>query len=223
MAQNDYCVIGLGRFGLEVANYLAGEGKKVLVIDNNKQIIERLQQNFDYAIVADATNSKVLEEIGIWKVNAVIVCVSNVETSTTICANLKDLKVKNIMARAKNYLHKRILTILGINNTIIPEVIVGRQFGFRAIHDTDVDMVNINQRVLLLNIAMNNEFLTNRPLDSLNLRNGGINIITINRNGNIIFPITSQTSLQLGDNISIVCDANESNKVVKIFSNNNLK
>lgn len=219
MAQNDYCVIGMGRFGTEVANYLASEGKKVLIIDNEKRVIERFRQEFNYAIIADATNREVLEEIGIWKINAVIVCVSNIETSATICYNLRELDVKNVMARAKNNLHKKILNILGIKYSVIPEVIVGKQLGFRAIYNVDTDIININKKVILINLVVTNEKLTDRPLESLDLRKNGVNIITIERNENVIFPITPQTCLNVGDYVSIVCEIGKVGEVVKIFTN----
>lgn len=120
-------VIGLGRFGFEVAKGLAENGVDVMAIDSNETIISSIRDQVTQAICMQVTDENALRAVGIDEMETVIVAMAeNFAQSILITALLKKrLKVKTVIARAINDVHAEILTLIGANRTILPEKEIG--------------------------------------------------------------------------------------------------
>ena len=59
-----YFVIGLGRFGTEVARKLYELGCEVLVVDKDSDLVQQISQDVTQAVVADARDKDVLRALG---------------------------------------------------------------------------------------------------------------------------------------------------------------
>ena len=57
---SDFVVIGLGNFGKSLALALAEEGKNVLAIDKNAELVDSIEGQVTHAVVADATKKMCL-------------------------------------------------------------------------------------------------------------------------------------------------------------------
>jgi trk system potassium uptake protein TrkA len=117
-----FCVIGAGNFGFHLASNLYQDGHEVMVIDNNRNNIQRLQEHCSFAILADAADRDFLEAQGVATMDAVVVAIgerSHAATLTTLY--LKELKVKKILVKAINEDHGRILKKVGATEIINPE------------------------------------------------------------------------------------------------------
>jgi trk system potassium uptake protein TrkA len=143
MKKNDYCIIGLGRFGNEVALQLHRMGKNIMILDQNKDAIQKASKIFDLAIVCDASDINSLSETGITNVNSIIVAIDDVETSIMICANLRELGLKDVIARADNPVHKRILKTMGIGRVVIPEIEIADKVALQSLFNVGVDVTSI--------------------------------------------------------------------------------
>lgn len=206
MAKSDFCVIGLGRFGMQVAKSLNANGYNVIIIDSDEEKIQLASKEFEYVIRADSTNLNSLVELGVSDFNTVIVGVSNIEASIMICANLKELKIKNIIARAKNTIHKRVLNTMGVREAIIPEEIVGENVALKVIHSLNANIYTLGKGISMVQVSVSNPELFNKKLLDLNLRDyAGANVISIQRQEQLIFPITATTILMQSDLVSAVC------------------
>jgi len=117
-----FVVIGLGRFGFNLAVSLAKLNNQVLAIDIDGKKIEAIKDMVTEAVIADALDMRTLREFVDDKVDAVIVATaSDVGTSTLLVLYLKDLGVKHIVGKVRNEDHAKILTALGISDVIYPE------------------------------------------------------------------------------------------------------
>jgi trk system potassium uptake protein TrkA len=143
MAKNDYCVIGLGRFGTEVANQLNKMGKSVMAIDKNPDLIQKASKIHEVAIVCDASDLNSLAETGVTGIGTIIVAISSIESSIMVCANLRELGLKDIIAKAINNVHKRVLKTMGISRVVIPEIEIAGRVAFQALFNLGVDIVSI--------------------------------------------------------------------------------
>ena len=117
-----FCIIGAGNFGFHVASNLYHEGHEVMVIDNNRSHVQRLQEHCSYAILADAADRDFLAAQGVAEMDAVLVAIgerSHAATLTTLY--LKELGVKRILAKAVNEDHGKILQKVGASDIINPE------------------------------------------------------------------------------------------------------
>lgn len=124
MAQ--FAVIGLGSFGATVATELMGLKHDVIGIDSNKKFVESISDQLTHAVIADATDEHVLQELNIQNCEAVVVAIGeDIEASILCVLHLKNIGVNKIWAKAKSKAHHMILTHLGISKIIHPEEDMG--------------------------------------------------------------------------------------------------
>jgi trk system potassium uptake protein len=121
-------VIGLGRFGGAIATELARTDREVLAIDSGLERVQRFSTIVTHAVAADVTNIDALRQIGAEAFGTAVVAVgSSVEASVLITANLVELGVPNIWAKAISASHGMILTKIGASHVIQPEQEAGER------------------------------------------------------------------------------------------------
>jgi trk system potassium uptake protein len=122
-----FCVIGLGRFGYEVATTLASNRMEVLGIDLNPSIVTSIKDAITQSICIKITDETSLRSIGVDEMETVIVAMGeNFAESTLITALLKKrLHIPLVITRAVNEIHKEILLLIGADRVILPEQEIG--------------------------------------------------------------------------------------------------
>jgi trk system potassium uptake protein TrkA len=121
------CVIGLGRFGYNVATTLNARGIEVLAIDSNDSIIASIKDYVTQAVCMRVTDEAALRSVGVEEMDLVIVATGeNFAQSILITALLKQrLNVKKVITRSINEIHEEIVTLIGADETVIPEQEIG--------------------------------------------------------------------------------------------------
>lgn len=115
-------VIGLGVFGKNLVKTLFENGIEVVAIDKDKDAIQEVKDFCNKAILNDGTKREVMESIGIQEDDVVIISFGeDLASSTLITLHLKELNVKQIIVKAPNEDHKRVLERVGATQVIIPE------------------------------------------------------------------------------------------------------
>ena len=117
-----YIVIGLGRFGAEMAVKLFECGEDVLAIDMNETLVDKIADRVTRAVAADARDIDVLKKLGADSFDRAVVAVgSDLAASSLITMNLKSLGVPYIICKAHDDTYRTILEKLGADRVIIPE------------------------------------------------------------------------------------------------------
>lgn len=129
----DFAVIGIGRLGHAVATRLARQGRSVLAIDRNPELVQHVAPHVDSAICADATDEDAFAEMGLDQYRCAIVAVGAdaIEASILVTALLKQAGVPRIVSRAITKLHARVLFAVGAHEVINPEQSMGEQLADR--------------------------------------------------------------------------------------------
>lgn len=121
-------IIGLGRFGAGAAGQLDRLDREVLAIDENADLVQKWSERVTHAVQADARSIDALRQIGAQDFSVAIVAVgSSIEASVLITANLVDLKIPQIWAKAISQSHGKILARIGANHVIYPEAEAGER------------------------------------------------------------------------------------------------
>lgn len=122
-----FCVIGLGRFGFQLATSLAENGMEVMAVDSNESIVASIRDKVTQAICMRVTDEESLRSIGVDEMDTVIVAMGeNFAQSVLITALLKKrLSTPHVIARAINDIHKEVLKLVGANQVILPEKEIG--------------------------------------------------------------------------------------------------
>ncbi len=124
-----FCVIGVGRFGYNVATTLADNGMEVLAVDSNESIIASVRDKVSQAICMRVTDEEALRSIGAEDMDTVIVAMGeNFAQSILVTALLKHrLNVKNVVTRSISEIHREILQLIGADEVVLPERESGRR------------------------------------------------------------------------------------------------
>jgi trk system potassium uptake protein TrkA len=119
-------VIGLGRFGAATAGQLDRLDREVLAVDEDANLVQKWSERVTHAVQADARSIDALRQIGAQDFAVAVVAVgSSIEASVLITANLVDLKIPQIWAKAISQSHGKILSRIGANHVIYPEAEAG--------------------------------------------------------------------------------------------------
>lgn len=120
-------VIGLGRFGSAVAVTLDNLNREILAVDVSSKLVQKWSSRIP-TLEADMTNMAALEQIGAADFSSAVVGVgSSLEASVLITANLVDIGVPQIWAKATSREHGRILKRIGAHHVIYPEFDAGQR------------------------------------------------------------------------------------------------
>ena len=121
-------IIGLGRFGAATAGELARRDRDVLAVDDDPALVQKWADRVTHTVQADARSIEALQQIGAQDFSVAVVAVgSSVEASVLITANLVDLKVAQIWAKAVSRSHGTILSRIGAHHVIYPEAEAGER------------------------------------------------------------------------------------------------
>ncbi len=153
-------VVGLGIFGFNIAKDLYESGMEVIAIDKNKEMIQKIKDYSTKAILADATDKSLLETIGIQEDDIVIISFGeDLASSTLLTLHLRELRVKNIIVKAPNEDHLRILERVGATEVIIPEKEMARKVAKSLISPNVLDFLPLSQEYTISEIAPPPSFL----------------------------------------------------------------
>ncbi len=121
-------VIGLGNFGMAVAESLAKKGVDVVAVDRRQELVDRVAQRAARAVMGDGTNEHVLREIGCRQADAGIVSTGDDITASILAVlALKDIGVPEIHVKVISEQHARVVEKLGVTGTVFPERDSGRR------------------------------------------------------------------------------------------------
>jgi trk system potassium uptake protein TrkA len=163
-------VVGLGIFGFNIAKDLYENGMEVIAIDKNREMIQKIKDFSTKAILADATDMELLKTIGIQEDDVVIISFGeDLAASTLLTLHLKEMKVKDIIVKAPNEDHKRILEKVGATEVIIPEREMASKVAKSLISPNVLDYIPLSQDYTICEIAAPSSFL-GKSIGELQLR-----------------------------------------------------
>lgn len=173
-------LIGLGRFGLYMAQRLQELGHEVLAVDiEETQVNEALPFVTD-AQIGDSTNEAFLRSLGVQNFDLCVVAIGeDFESSLETVALLADNGAKHILARAATGIHERLLLRNGAENVIYPVKLAASYAATRFTTDHVVDFLALTEDYSICEISPPEDWV-GRTIGELNVRKKyNINIIAI--------------------------------------------
>ena len=175
-----YAVIGLGRFGMTVAKILAENGMEVIAIDKNQELVDEVSGIVNLAICTDSTDESALRSQNLNEADAVIIGIgSNIQESILTAAILKKIGVGIIYAKVESQLHGRILNLIGVQQTILPEERIGTQLAKTLISRNILEYIDLSSGHIVVEMIAPRSFV-GLPLQDLALpTQWHVNVIAI--------------------------------------------
>jgi trk system potassium uptake protein TrkA len=120
-------VIGLGAFGSTVAVELGRMSAYVLGVDLEERRVARVAEQIAEAKILDATDEAALREVGLDRYGAVLVAIGeSLEASILATLNARLVGCRIVWVRARDRTHHRILSRIGADRVILPEIDMGQ-------------------------------------------------------------------------------------------------
>ena len=184
-----YLVIGLGRFGSEMALKLYSLGEEVMVMDTDEGLVDKIADRVTRAVTADARDRDVLEKLGAENFDRAVVAVgSDLAASALITMNLKSLNVPYIICKAHDDTYREILERLGADRVIIPEREVADKLAMGLTHAGVMEYIELSNEYGIVEMAPPADW-QGKTIRSLELRTRhGVNVIALRRDYKIIIP-----------------------------------
>lgn len=207
--KKQYVVIGCGRFGQSVAIKLTELGCEVMVVDDNEDIIQNIASKVTYAVQADATDENAIKALGIRNFDVAIVTIgSNIQSSILVTLLVKELGVKNIVAKAQNPSHAKVLYKIGANRVVFPEKEMGIKIAKNLVSGNILEFIDLAPDYSIMEIGMKSEWIGKNLIEIEMRKNYQISVIALKRGNEIDINVGADKTL-LKDDVLIVIGHNE--------------
>ncbi|MDD2829380.1 MAG: TrkA family potassium uptake protein [Sulfuricurvum sp.] len=150
-----YVVIGLGKFGHNVAKGLAQQGEAVIAIDHSEEKVRDVSDMVQDAITLDSTDLRALQEAGISDADVVIVSIGeNIEASILTVMALKELGIETVVAKAITQVHGQILSKLGAAKVIYPEMESAKKLVKKLVKNMHYETIDLSITMKLAKMTL---------------------------------------------------------------------
>jgi trk system potassium uptake protein TrkA len=193
-----FAVIGLGRFGGSVCKELYNMGHQVLAIDVRDSKVNEYTQFATHAVIANSTDEKALQSLGIRNFEYVIVAIGDdIQTSILTTLLLKEMDVPNVWVKAQNSYHHKVLEKIGADRIIHPEQDMGIRIAQHLASEKIVDYIELSEEYSIVELLATAK-IHNKSLIDLDVRaKFGCTILAIKRGENVnVSPLPSERILE---------------------------
>lgn len=180
--KKQFAVIGLGRFGFSVAKTLAKYGSEVIAIDREEERVKKVAEFVSYAVQLDAMDEKALRSVGVQNVDTAIVSIGEkIEASILVVMILKEMGIKNIIAKAATTLHGKVLENLGVLRIIYPERDMAVRVAHSLIRPSIVEQLELSEEYSIVELPTPTHLIGKTLKDSQLRSKYRVNLIAIKR------------------------------------------
>lgn len=212
-----YIVIGLGRFGAEVARQLSALGCEVLAMDTQADLVQEISSQITHAVVGDATDKEVLRALGAGSFDCAIVAIGDdLSASVLATMNLQELGVSKIVCKAHDETHRKVLKKLGADRVVIPEQENASRLARSLSSPNVLDYIELSEDYGILEVPAPKSWV-GKTLKELNVRAKlGVNIIAVEQEGRINVSPAADYCIESGDIMVVLGDTGALDRVQKL-------
>ena len=202
-----YMVIGLGRFGSEVARRLCQLGCEVLAVDTNSDLVQAISNDVTHAAVADGRDKSVLRALGASEFDCGIVAIGDsLADSVLATMNLKELGVPKVVCKAHDETHRQVLKKLGADQIVIPEQEQAYRLARSLSSQNVLDYIELSEDYGIIDLPAPDSW-QGKNLRELNVRAKlGVNILAVKKDDKIQVSPAAEYAISKGDILVILGD-----------------
>ena len=204
-------VIGLGSFGCRVVEELEQADADVIIVDKDREIIEKYKTSIHYAYISDAINEASLKKILPDDLHAAVVDLgSQLETSILVTNHLHKMGVKHIVVKARSDEHGEILKLVGATDVVYPDLDAALHITPMLVSSALFNYVQVSENFALAEVGVREDLLGRTLADSHLREKFGLNLVAVRKAEETDFNSVSSPSMALeGSMILLVAGSNE--------------
>lgn len=205
-------LIGLGRFGRNIAQKLNEMNQDVLAVDINEERVTEAMHLVTKAVIGDSTKKDFLQSLGVRNFDVCIVTIGDdFQNSLETTALLQELGAQKVVSQASCDFHAKFLLKNGADEVIYPEKQLAAWAAIRYTSDNVFDYIELDGDYAIYEIGVPKSW-AGKTVGEINIRRKyGINILAV-RKGSKLYPEISTETLLDEDDILLVLGSNSSVK-----------
>jgi trk system potassium uptake protein TrkA len=210
-------IMGGGRVGLTLANYLVESGNDVTLIESNSTLCGNAATELDALVICgNGTNTKTLEEANISNADVFVAATGHDEANLLSSILVKEYEVPKIIARVSNPDHEEAFKKVGIHDVISPELTAAGYLEKLINRPKIADLIVVGKgNAELLDISIKNSRVCGKRVGDLSPTDDYI-IAAIHQNGEMLIP-QDDWVLEENEKISVLVKTRSVKKVTSIF------
>ncbi len=210
-----FVILGAGRFGTSVAIKLVDLGAEVLIVDNDPAVVQYLADKVTYAVKADVTQEGALNALGLRNFDTAIVTIGgDIKSSTLVTLMLKEMGLKNIIAKAQDRLHAKVLYKIGADRVVFPEKEMGIRIAKNLMASNVMDFIELSENYSIVEVSPLEEWIGKSILEIDVRRSYGLNIVGIKKGKDMKINLMPDYVIERGD-IMVVIGNNQDLKEIE--------
>ncbi|WP_163649313.1 TrkA family potassium uptake protein [Modicisalibacter sp. 'Wilcox'] len=205
---HQFAILGLGYFGVTVAQELRRQHNDVLGVDHSEDRVNALADLLTHAVVADITNEKALAELSLGDYDAVVIDVDdNIEASMICTLLVKEQGVQEIWVKAHSDTHYRLLKHIGADHIVYPEYDTGLRVAESLHYRAMVDFIQLGDRQFIVELQATDNLSERCPtVADLPIDETDLSLIAIKRGSEVVRDPAGDTSLRGNDHLVLIGD-----------------
>ena len=204
-------IIGDGKIGSTLAEYLSAEKHEVTLIDRSGDPLEQSNNQLDVMVVeGDGASHIIQQEAGVAQADLVIACTGADELNLLCCLIAKKQGAKNTIARVRNPNYVDELSLikddLGLSMAINPEAMCATEMArvLRIPSAIKIDTFSRGQVEILKLPVAEGSVLDGMALMEMGKLKSKVLICAVERGEDEVYIPSGEFRLQAGDHISVV-------------------
>ena len=202
--RKQFLVAGLGLFGTSVALTLQQMGYEVYTLDSEESLVQDLSTQLNYVVCGDASDKKTLQSLPLEDIDVAVVAIGNVERNMMCTMLLKELGIKQVVAKAINNLHGAMLNKIGADKVVYAERDMGERVAHNLISAGVMDYIELASEISVMSLAIPAEFVGKNLIEADLRRRYDVNVVAIKRDGRTIVNPKAQEVFQPEDEIIVL-------------------
>ena len=203
MKKNTFAIIGLGRFGMSLAQTLLEEDKDVIVIDNDMEKLKALKNTPAVLCCIENISVETLRESGVADCDVVIIGIGgDLEANILAAMDSLELGVKKVLSKANNDEHARILEKIGVE-VVFPEVQTAKKLAMKLCNNFVQDIVPFSDDFFIMQFLVPQELDGKTVLEADLRKKYEVNIVAMIIDGKARAIIKPETVLKSGDSLLV--------------------
>jgi len=179
-----YAVIGVSSFGKRILEELILLDCEIILIDKDPDIVEYYKNEVTAAYIANVINEEIVTRLIPADIDAVVIDLGDkIEASILVTQYLSKLGVSNVIVKAETDQHGEILSIVGADHVIFPNLEAAKRVTPLLVSDLLFNYLPISGGLVIAETGVP-ENLVGHTLTEIEIRKSkGINVIAFRRAG----------------------------------------
>ncbi|MBR4761815.1 MAG: TrkA family potassium uptake protein [Clostridia bacterium] len=209
-------LIGLGRFGTNVADKLYELKHEVMALDMCEERINEILPIVTRAQIGDSTDVELLRSLGVEDYDVCIVTIKDFADSLQTVSLLKELGAKAVVARAVSDTHEKFLLRNGADETVYPEKQLATWTAVCFTSNHVFDYIRLDDNHSIFEVTIPDEW-NGKTVEQLAVRRKhGLNIMAVKREDGLDMAITPDMVLTTDMHILVLGGIKNIKKVFNI-------